>query len=92
VNLILFETHELGKALPRRDERTIHLLKVLHKKAGDSFDAGILEKKLGTGVIEEITAEGLVVRLTVHQEPPPRTPLRLGVGFPRPIQLRRLSA
>jgi hypothetical protein len=42
MNLILFETHELGKPLPRRDGRTIHLLKVLHKKTGDGFDAGIL--------------------------------------------------
>ena len=76
--------------LSRRDERAVHLLKVLRKKEGDSFDAGILEKKRGTGVIEEITAEGIVVRLTISQEPPSRTPLRLGVGFPRPIQLRRL--
>ncbi|GHV10847.1 ribosomal RNA small subunit methyltransferase E 1 [Spirochaetia bacterium] len=91
MNIILFEEHELGKALPRRDERTIHLLKVLHKKIGDSFDAGILGGNRGTGVIEKINLDGSVLySLNLNEAPPPRLPLRLAVGFPRPIQLRRL--
>ena len=91
VNLILFENHELGKALPRRDERTIHLLKVLHKKAGDFFEAGILDGQRGNGVIEKINLDGsILVSLQVHETPPPRLPIRVAVGFPRPIQIRRL--
>jgi RsmE family RNA methyltransferase len=98
MNCILFDKTELhfsennvtSAFLPRRDERAVHLLKVLHKKAGDSFDGGVLEDKLGTGTIQKITAEGLHITLTPETEPPPRTPLCLGVGFPRPIQLRRL--
>jgi len=98
VNLILFDNTELCAAqdkhisafLPRRDERAVHLLKVLHKKTGDDFCAGVLGGKLGTGIIVEINAEGLRIDFTPDAEPPPRTPLRLGVGFPRPIQLRRL--
>jgi RsmE family RNA methyltransferase len=91
VNLILFETHELGRPLPRRDERTIHLLKVLHKKTGDTFDAGILGGQRGSGRIEKINFDGsIAVSLQVHEDPPPRLPVRIAVGFPRPIQLRRL--
>jgi RsmE family RNA methyltransferase len=91
VNIILFENHELGKSLPRRDERTIHLLKVLHKKAGDRFDAGILDGQRGTGIIEKINLDGSVlVSLRVSETPPARLPVRIAVGFPRPIQLRRL--
>jgi RsmE family RNA methyltransferase len=91
VNLILFETHELGKPLSRRDERTIHLLKVLKKKVGDRFDAGVLEGNRGTGRIEAIRLDGsLVFSLEAEESPPPRLPLRMAVGFPRPIQLRRL--
>jgi RsmE family RNA methyltransferase len=91
VNLILFEPYELGKALSRRDERTIHLLKTLHKKAGDSFEAGILDGQRGSGRIEKINLDGSIqVSLQVHESPPPRLPIRLAVGFPRPIQLRRL--
>ncbi|MDR1586677.1 MAG: 16S rRNA (uracil(1498)-N(3))-methyltransferase [Treponema sp.] len=91
MNLILFENHELGKALARRDERTIHLLKVLHKKAGDSFDAGVLGGQRGNGRIEKINFDGSVlVSLQLNETPPPRLPIRAAVGFPRPIQLRRL--
>jgi RsmE family RNA methyltransferase len=91
VNLILFEDHELGKTLSRRDERTIHLLKVLHKKAGDSFEAGILGGMRGTGRIEKINLDGSIfVSLNVYEAPPPRLRIRVAVGFPRPIQIRRL--
>jgi RsmE family RNA methyltransferase len=91
VNLILFEENELGRALPRRDERTAHLLKVLRKKTGDAFDAGILGGRRGTGIIEKINLDGsLVYSLRLFEDPPPRLPLRVAVGFPRPIQLRRL--
>ncbi|GHV05930.1 ribosomal RNA small subunit methyltransferase E [Spirochaetia bacterium] len=91
MNLILFEEHELGKALPRRDERTTHLIKVLHKKAGDRFDAGVLGGNRGTGIIEKINLDGSILySLNLDEAPPPRLPLRLAVGFPRPIQLRRL--
>jgi RsmE family RNA methyltransferase len=91
VNIILFSSSEVGKALPRRDERTIHLLKVLHKKPGDTFDAGIIDGSIGTGLIDSVGIDGsLRYSLDLRDDPPPRTPIRIGVGFPRPIQLRRL--
>jgi 16S rRNA U1498 N3-methylase RsmE len=91
MNLILLEEQELGKPLPRRDERTIHLLKVLHKKAGDSFDAGILGGKRGRGYIEKINIDGsIIITLSCNEEAPKRIPIRVAVGFPRPIQTRRL--
>jgi RsmE family RNA methyltransferase len=91
VNIILFEPQELGKPLSRWDERTGHLLKVLRKKPGDTFDAGLLEDKLGTGTIEGIRLDGsLLYSLDLQEDPPPRTPIRAAVGFPRPIQLKRL--
>jgi RsmE family RNA methyltransferase len=91
MNIILFEPNELGKPLSRRDERAIHLLKALHKKAGDTFEAGLLGGGTGIGAIETIRLDGsLTFSLNIRGEPPPRIPLRLAVGFPRPIQLRRL--
>ena len=91
MNLILFEERETGKALSRRDERTVHLLKVLHKKAGDSFDAGLLDGGLGSGKIEKINIDGSInFSLDVHGAPPLRLPVRVAVGLPRPIQVRRL--
>ena len=91
MNIILFEPHEVGKPLPRRDERTIHLLKVLHKKTGDDFEAGILGGNRGTGRIEALKLDGsLVYSLDLREEAPKRYPLQIAVGFARPIQLRRI--
>jgi 16S rRNA (uracil1498-N3)-methyltransferase len=91
VNIILLEEHELGRNLSRRDERTIHLVKVLHKKAGDVFDAGIVGGMKGTGKIEKINFDGSIfITVNANEPPPPRLPLRVAVGFVRPIQIRRL--
>ena len=91
MNIILFDPAEIGKPLPRRDERTLHLLKVLRKKAGDTFDAGIIDGSMGIGLIDAVRLDGSVIySLDLRQEPPPRYPVRMAVGFPRPIQIRRL--
>ena len=91
VNLILFEANELGKSLSRRDERTVHLLKVLHKKAGDSFEAGLLDCGRGSGKIEKINIDGSIVfSINIQESSPPRLPVRVAAGFSRPIQVRRL--
>jgi len=91
VNIILFDPAEIGKPLPRRDERTLHLLKVLKKKTGDSFDAGILGGMRGSGRIDSIRLDGSVLySLDLREEAPPRYPVRIAVGFPRPIQIRRI--
>jgi len=91
VNIILLEEHELGRSLPRRDERTIHLLKVLHKKQGDEFEAGILGGKRGTGRIEKINLDGSIFITVNASEPPaPRLRIRMAVSFVRPIQLKRI--
>ena len=91
MNLILFDADELGKPLPRRDERTVHLVKVLRKKAGDVFEAGLLDGGQGSGKIEKIALDGsLTFSLDVQGFPPARLPVRVAVGFPRPIQIRRL--
>jgi len=91
VNIILFDSAEIGKPLPRRDERTLHLLKVLRKKPGEVFEAGIIGGNLGLGRIETVRLDGsLFYSLDLSHPPPPRFPVRMAVGFPRPIQIRRL--
>ena len=91
MNIILLEEHELGRSLSRRDERTVHLLKVLHKRAGDTFEAGIIGGKIGTGRIEKINLDGSIfVTVQASEPPPPRLRLRMAVAFVRPIQIKRL--
>ena len=91
MNIILLEEYELGRSLSRRDERTVHLLKVLHKKAGDAFEAGIVGGKMGTGRIEKINLDGSIfITVQAADPPPPRLKLRIAVAFARPIQLKRI--
>ena len=91
MNIFLFDSAEPGRPLPKRDERAAHLLKVLRKGPGDEFDAGELGGMLGRGRIESIEPDGsLRFSFQPLELPPPRHPLRVAVGFPRPIQLRRL--
>jgi RsmE family RNA methyltransferase len=91
VNIILFEPDEVGTPLSKRDERTVHLLKVLHKKAGDDFDAGVIGGRRGTGLIESVQADGSIrISLDLIEDTSPLFSVRVAVGFPRPIQLRRL--
>jgi len=91
VNIILFEEHELGHNLSRRDERTIHLLKVLHKKPGDEFEAGIVGGLRGSGRIVKINFDGSILfTVNVTEPAPPRLQLRIAVSFVRPIQIRRI--
>lgn len=91
MNLLLFSPEEIGRPLVRRDPRTIHLCKVLHKKVGDTFEAGVLGGLRGTGRIVAIADDGsITIDLNLDTPPPPKHPLRIGVAFVRPIQLRRL--
>ena len=104
MNICLFSQDEVEKPLDIRDPRAEHILKILHKKEGDSFSAGIIGGMAGTATIRSIdTAEAksddgrksfLRGSITFSFEPKtdgkPLHPLVMVIGFPRPIQLKRL--
>ncbi|MCL2557892.1 MAG: 16S rRNA (uracil(1498)-N(3))-methyltransferase [Treponema sp.] len=91
MNVILFEEGELGRPLARGDERARHILRILRKKKGERFDAGVIGLGTGAFTIEEIAADGSLAFSPCALAPPPERPaLRLAVGHARPIQLRRV--
>lgn len=96
MNICLFTQDEINKPLPIRDERSEHIVKILHKKTGDTFAAGIIGGMAGTATITEITggtsSGGGTVSFSFEPETDgkPLYPLTLIIGFPRPIQLKRL--
>ena len=96
MNICLFSESEITQPLPKHDERTEHIVKVLHKGAGDSFDAGIIGGAAGVAMITRIGEKGaedegsLYFNFVPIAEGKPLYPLTMIVGFPRPIQLRRL--
>lgn len=90
MNICLFTKEEISKPLPPKDERAQHILKVLHKKEDDTFTAGIIGGQSGTARITAIGADGISFDFTEEGEGKPLAPLDMIIGFPRPIQLKRL--
>ncbi|MBQ1644239.1 MAG: 16S rRNA methyltransferase, partial [Treponema sp.] len=104
MNICLFKPEEIAKPLDIKDERAVHLLKILHKGEGDSFAAGIIGGKAGRATItrldlhEEKSADGrksfkkgsISFDFVGESDGKPLYPLKMIVGFPRPIQLKRL--
>lgn len=91
MNICLFNSDEINRPLLKNDERAKHIIKVLHKSCGDSFDAGIIGGAAGSATITGISENG---DISFSFEPKSAGkklyPLTLIIGFPRPIQLRRL--
>lgn len=90
MNICLFSQDEIIKPLSKKDERGEHILKILHKKEGDSFTAGILGGQSGTAIITKINDEGIFFTFEPSGNGKPLNPLKMIIGFPRPIQLKRL--
>jgi 16S rRNA (uracil1498-N3)-methyltransferase len=90
VNLVLFEPAEIDAPLSRLDPRAVHILKVLRRKEGDPFDAGIVNGSRGKGTISKIGPEELVFRFTAFADPPGLDPIHLVVALPRPQTARKI--
>lgn len=90
MNIVLFSNDEIEKPLPIKDTRAQHIKKILHKTVGETFDAGIINGKEGLCTIKEITNEEIIFDFKPTKESKPLLPIILIVGFPRPIQLKRL--
>ena len=90
MNICLFSKDEIEKPLDKKDERAQHILKILHKKEGDFFYAGIIDGKAGNAQITEITDSFIKYTFIPQSDGKPLFPLIMIIGFPRPIQLKRL--
>lgn len=98
MNICLFEEREIRAALPlpANGERALHIKKILKKKVGDTFAAGIIDGKAGVATITKIGEEGKPDEGAIYfsfkecSDGKKLFPLEMIIGFPRPIQLKRL--
>ena len=91
MNICLFSACEIDEGrLSASDERARHIIKILHKVTGDTFSAGIIGGKAGSAVITAINDGEISFSFTPESDGKPLYPLDLIIGFPRPIQLKRL--
>lgn len=88
MNLLLFRSAELARPLPATDPRARHLLDVLRRRAGDEFDAGLINGPRGRGRIEQIAPDALTLSFQWSEPPPAVAPLTLLLGLPRPQTAR----
>jgi 16S rRNA (uracil1498-N3)-methyltransferase len=89
MNLILFEPTELAAPLSRRDPRAVHILDVLRRRVGESFDAGLVNGPRGKATLAAIGADALTFTFAwATQPPPPPASITLIVGLPRPQTAR----
>ena len=92
MNICLFSKEEVesGFNLKIKDDRANHILKILHKKEGDSFVAGVIDGMAGIATIQKIDQEFIYCSFKETSSGKPLNPLKMIIGFPRPIQLKRL--
>jgi 16S rRNA (uracil1498-N3)-methyltransferase len=90
LNLILFELAETEAALPRNDPRAQHILDVLRRHVGDTFDAGLINGPRGKGTLTAIEADHLKLTFAWGEAPPPLDPIILIIGLPRPQTARKI--
>jgi 16S rRNA (uracil1498-N3)-methyltransferase len=88
LNLVLFEPAELAAPLPRTDPRATHIVDVLRRREGDTFDAGVVNGLRGKAAIAAITTETLVLDFTWGPLLPALPPTTLLIGLPRPQTAR----
>ncbi len=90
MNLVLFEEGEQDRPLPRDDPRATHIIGVLRRKPGDSFDAGVIDGRRGKATIVALTEEGLRFELRLTEPAAPLAPVALLFGACRPVAAQRI--
>jgi 16S rRNA (uracil1498-N3)-methyltransferase len=90
VNLILFKPEETAQPLPRSDQRALHVLHVLRRQLGDTFDVGLIDGPRGKATLTEIGRDSLSFTFSWGLPPPPLDPIVLVVGLPRPQTARKI--
>lgn len=89
MNIILFTAPEVQLPLPAQDPRTRHILKVLRRQPGDTFDVGLINGPRGKATLDRVREDGaLVLSFSWGVHPAPPAPIHLVVGLPRPQTAR----
>ena len=72
------------------DERAAHLIRNLEVSEGARVRVAVRDEGLGWGDVVTCSSQHVVVAFDVSEPPPPKEPLTLVVGLPRPKAARRL--
>ena len=90
MNICLFTPEEINKPLSKKDPRGTHIISILHKTEGCKFFCGIINGSSGEATISKIDEENIYFTFEPTGDGKTLYPLKMIIGFPRPIQLKRL--
>ncbi len=90
MNLILFGEAEIRHTLDLDDPRAVHILKVLKRRRGEEFDAGIINGPKGKGRLLKIEENRLILEFDLSEQPVELYPVTLITGLTRPQIARRI--
>ncbi len=90
MNLILFSEMEIGHDLDLDDARAVHILKVLKRREGEEFDAGIINGPRGKGRLLKIEEHRMQLDFDLDEQPAELYPVTLITGLTRPQIARRI--
>lgn len=89
--IILFEQDFIGKNKVRlRDRRLNHVLTVHKAKIGDTLKVGLLNDKMGKGLITKLNKDEMEMEIELTDLSPPPLDVKLILAMPRPKALNRI--
>lgn len=88
VNIVLFESSETARPLPRDDARARHILTVLRRSVGDTLDVGLVGGPRGKATLHQVSDTAVELKFSWEPAHPAPCPTLLAVGFPRPQTAR----
>ena len=80
MNICLFKKEELENPLSFSDERGEHIIKILHKKEGDTFFAGVINSKSGKATITKIENKQIFFTFEPESDGKPLYPLKMMIS------------
>jgi RsmE family RNA methyltransferase len=93
MNLILIEPYEIDHdSAVISGRRAEHIRKTLKSRKGDTVRIGIVNGRIGTGLISRIKPGQVTLEIKADTLPPPKSPTGLILALPRPIMLKRVLA
>ncbi|USE35335.1 16S rRNA (uracil(1498)-N(3))-methyltransferase [Endozoicomonas sp. SCSIO W0465] len=91
MNLLLLEQqHFIDEQHAELDQRQIkHVLGVHQASEGDELRVGMVNGKIGKGVITQLSSEKMQLEVELDSPPPQALPLTVLLALPRPKMLKR---
>ena len=92
MNLLLLSEHHLlnDHQAIIKDRQLSHIQQIHQSKVGDTINVGLINGKMGQGIINALTKDHAIIDFELNKAPPSKLPITLLLALPRPKMLRRI--